>query len=293
VTGAPPTPNDPADADPGDAAAAPARDPWHGLAALTPARVALGRTGPALPTARHLELQLAHARARDAVWHPLDAAALADALADALGADGRTVLRVRSAARDRREYLERPDLGRRLADADAAALAAHAAPGAAGGGWDVAFVVGDGLAALAAERHAPALLRLLRARLGGDADGWRVAPVVVAEQARVALGDAVGAALGARMVAVLLGERPGMSAPDSLGVYVTWAPRPGRTDAERNCVSNVRPEGLPYGLAADTLAWLLRAARARRLTGVGLRAPAPLAAGTAPTSAASVTGPVA
>ncbi len=283
MTGAAPGRDDPEDA----AAAAPARDPWHGLAALTPARVALGHTGPALPTARHLELQLAHARARDAVWHRLDAAALADAL----GADGRAVLRVRSAARDRREYLERPDLGRRLADADAAALAAHAAPGAAGGGWDVAFVVGDGLAALAAERHAPALLRLLRARLGGDADGWRVAPVVVAEQARVALGDAVGAALGARMVAVLLGERPGMSAPDSLGVYVTWAPRPGRTDAERNCVSNVRPEGLPYGRAADTLAWLLRAARARRLTGVGLRAPAPLAAGTAPTSAASVTGP--
>ncbi len=284
MTGAAPGRDDPEDA----AAASPARDPWHGLAALTPARVALGHTGPALPTARHLELQLAHARARDAVWHRLDAAALADAL----GADGRAVLRVRSAARDRREYLERPDLGRRLADADAAALAAHAAPGAAGGGWDVAFVVGDGLAALAAERHAPALLRLLRARLGGDADGWRVAPVVVAEQARVALGDAVGAALGARMVAVLLGERPGMSAPDSLGVYVTWAPRPGRTDAERNCVSNVRPEGLPYERAADTLAWLLRAARARRLTGVGLRAPAPLADGAAPTNAALAPGPI-
>ncbi len=285
MTGAAPGRDDPEDA----AAAAPPRDPWHGLAALTPARVALGHTGPALPTARHLELQLAHARARDAVWHRLDAAALADAL----GADGRAVLRVRSAARDRREYLERPDLGRRLADADAAALAAHAAPGSgpAGGGWDVAFVVGDGLAALAAERHAPELLRLLCARLGGDADGWRVAPVVVAEQARVALGDAVGAALGARMVAVLLGERPGMSAPDSLGVYVTWAPRPGRTDAERNCVSNVRPEGLPYERAADTLAWLLRAARARRLTGGGLRAAAALAGGAPPASAAPTSAP--
>ncbi|GJG89241.1 ethanolamine ammonia-lyase light chain [Gemmatimonadetes bacterium T265] len=248
----------------------PPRDPWSALAGLTPARVALGRTGAALPTARHLELQLAHARARDAVWHVLDAIALADALR----ADGHEVVRVRSAARDRREYLERPDLGRRLDPADAAALAARA------GDWDLAFVVGDGLAALAAERHAPALVRAVRARLAGyvpnapasDA-AWRVAPVVVAEQARVALGDAIGAALGAQLVAVLLGERPGMSAPDSLGVYLTWDPRPGRTDAERNCVSNVRPEGLPYAAAAATVAWLAREARRRRQTGVALRAP--------------------
>jgi len=258
-------PNGPPDGGSRDPSGAPSRDPWYALAALTPARVALGRAGAGLPTARHLELQLAHARARDAVWHPMDAAAVASALR----ADGREVVHVHSAARDRREYLERPDLGRRLDAAGAAALAPHA------GDWDVAFVVGDGLAALAAERHAPALVRAVRARLDADGSTWSIAPVVVAEQARVAFGDAVGAALGARTVAVLLGERPGMSAPDSLGVYLTWDPRPGRTDAERNCVSNVRPEGLPYARAADTVAWLLREARRRRLTGVALRAEAP------------------
>ena len=239
-----------------------ARDPWHALARLTPARVALGRTGSGLPTARHLELQLAHARARDAVAHPLDAAALADALR----AEGGEVVRVRSAARDRREFLARPDLGRRLAEGETARLAAHA------NAWDLAFVVGDGLAALATERHAPALVRAVRTRLGADVPAWRVSPVVVAEQARVALGDEIGAALGARLVVVLLGERPGMSAPDSLGAYLTWAPRPGRTDAERNCVSNVRPDGLPVARAADTIIWLARAARVRQLTGIALRA---------------------
>ncbi len=242
-----------------------ARDPWHVLAALTPARVALGRTGSSVPTARHLDLQLAHARARDAVWHPLDAAGLAAAFA----ADGHRVVRVRSAARDRREFLQRPDLGRRLSE-DAPGPLARVA-----GDWDLAFVVADGLAALAAERHAPALVRAVCDRLAGGA--WRIGPVVVAEQARVALGDAVGEALGARLVVVLLGERPGMSAPDSLGAYLTWAPRPGRTDAERNCVSNVRPEGLAVGPAADTIAWLARAARQGRLSGVGLRGVAGLA----------------
>jgi ethanolamine ammonia-lyase small subunit len=240
----------------------PTRDPWHSLAALTPARIALGRTGAALPTPRHLELQLAHAMARDAVHKPFDA----EALVAALRADGNDVVRVRSAARDRREYLARPDLGRQLDAADRVSLGAHAAD------WDLAFVIGDGLAPLAAERHAPALLRALRGRLDAS---WRVAPVVVAEQARVALGDAAGAALGARMVAVLIGERPGMSAQDSLGVYLTWQPRPGRTDAERNCVSNVRPEGLGYEAAAVTIAWLLHEARRRAVTGVSLRAELP------------------
>ena len=247
------------------------RDPWHALAALTPARVALGHTGSALPTASHLALQLAQARARDAVWHPLDA----DALAAAFRADGHEVVRVHSAARDRREYLARPDLGRQLAAGEAERLAAHART-EGGGGWDLAFVVADGLAALAAERHAPALVRAVCAALAGDAEhggptAWRIAPIVVAEQARVALGDHVGAALGARLVAVLLGERPGMSAPDSLGVYLTWDPRPGRTDAERNCVSNVRVEGLGYSAAAASVVALAGAARGQRLTGVGLR----------------------
>ena len=248
------------------------RDPWHALAALTPARVALGRTGSALPTASHLALQLAQARARDAVWHPLDTAALAGALID----DGHAVVCVHSAARDRREYLARPDLGRQLAAGEAGRLATHARPVGAPP-WDLAFVVADGLAALAATRHGPALVRAVCAALArpGAHDAWRVAPVVVAEQARVALGDHVGAALGARLVAVLLGERPGMSAPDSLGVYLTWTPRPGRTDAERNCVSNVRPEGLSCAAAAATVATLARAARQQQLTGVALRIPLP------------------
>ncbi|MEO6528822.1 MAG: ethanolamine ammonia-lyase subunit EutC, partial [Gemmatimonadaceae bacterium] len=209
------------------------RDPWHTLGALTPARIALGRMGAGLPTARHLDLQLAHALARDAVHRPFDA----DALVAALLANGYEVLRVHSQAHDRREYLERPDLGRRIGGEAETMLAAHA------GDWDLAFVIGDGLAPLAAERHGPALLDAIVARLDSS---WRVAPIVVAQQARVALGDPVGAALGAQFVAMLLGERPGMSAHDSLGVYLTRAPRPGRTDAERNCVSNVRPEGLGY-----------------------------------------------
>lgn len=240
----------------------PTRDPWISLAELTPARIALGRSGAAVPTARHLDLQLAHALARDAVHRSFDA----EGLVVALRADGHEVLRVHSAARDRRDYLERPDLGRRLSDGAESLLAARAAE------WDLAIVIGDGLAPLAAERHAPTLLRALFARLDPS---WRVAPVVVAEQARVALGDPVGAALGARLVAVMLGERPGMSAHDSLGVYLTWAPRAGRTDAERNCVSNVRPEGLGYDAAAMTLSWLMNEARRRAVTGVGLRVELP------------------
>lgn len=234
------------------------RDPWHVLSALTPARIALGRSGAAVPTTRHLELQLAHARSRDAVHRPFDV----DAVLGALHRDGRDTVRVHSAARDRREYLARPDLGRRLDATSAEGLARHA------GVWDVAFIVGDGLAPLAAERHAPPLLRALAAQLD---PAWRVAPVVVAEQARVALADQIGAALGARLTAIMLGERPGLSATDSLGVYLTWAPHPGRTDAERNCVSNVRPEGLAYEPAASTIAWLLREATRRSVTGVTLK----------------------
>lgn len=256
--------------DVGSAAPSPGRDPWVALAALTPARVALGRTGASLPTARHLELQLAHARARDAVWHPLDAATLAAALGTACGDDAPPVVRVHSSARDRREFLERPDRGRRLDEAGRATLARHA------GAWDLAIVVADGLAALAATRHAPPLVEAVCRRLADSrGEGWRIAPLVVAEQARVALGDEIGEALGARLVVVMLGERPGMSAPDSLGVYLTWEPRPGRTDAERNCVSNVRAEGLPPAAAAEVVVWLLRAARRLGQSGVALRAPSP------------------
>jgi ethanolamine ammonia-lyase small subunit len=236
-------------------------DPWHALRAHTPARIALGRAGSSLPTRAHLDFQLAHARARDAVHDALDV----PALVAALGAMGLDAVAVRSAAPDRTVYLQRPDLGRRL-DPDArdrlVALRPDLPP-------DAAIVVADGLSARAAHSHAAPVLAALVPKLVNE--GWRLAPVVVAEQARVALGDEIGAALGARLVVVLLGERPGLTAPDSLGAYLTWDPRPGRTDAERNCVSNIRPEGLLPVLAADTLGYLMLEAARRRLSGVALK----------------------
>jgi ethanolamine ammonia-lyase small subunit len=240
-------------------------DPWQPLRRLTAARIALGRAGSSLPTGAHLDFQLAHAAARDAVRHRADL----EAIAAALAVDGRPALLAASAARDLEGYLHRPDLGRRLAPESAATLAAAAAEGP----WDLALVVTDGLSGLAVERHAaPLASRVASERL---AAGWRVAPVVVVRHGRVALGDEIGEALGARLVAVLIGERPGLSAPDSLGIYVTWAPRKGRTDAERNCISNVRAEGMPVPDAARKLAWLLDEARRRELTGVALKDVAP------------------
>lgn len=235
------------------------RDPWHPLRALTPARIALGRAGVSLPTSAQLDFQLAHARARDAVHHALDLPALSRDLSHA----GFESLAVRSAAGSREVYLKRPDLGRRLEGESRERVAAlHAA-------WDAVFVVADGLAAGAAQRHAVAVIATATRLLG---DGWRLAPVIVAEQGRVAIGDEIGGLLGAGLSVVLLGERPGLSAPDSLGGYLTWDPRVGRTDAERNCVSNIRPDGLAYDLAGATLARLMAEARRRRLSGVALKA---------------------
>lgn len=248
------------------------------LRRLTPARIGLGHAGASLPTAAHLEFQLAHARARDAVHAALETPAVCAQLERA----ALPTVAVESAAADRLEYLQRPDRGRRLSHAARERLEALvASTGAAGEDrrCDVAFVVADGLAALAAARHATPVLTRIVPRL--ERGQWRVAPVVVARQGRVALGDEIGAVLGAALVAVLLGERPGLSAADSLGIYVTWAPRPGRRDAERNCISNVRPGGLSYDVAADRLHFLLTEGRRRKLTGLGLKdgptlpAPAP------------------
>ena len=233
-------------------------DPWSRLAALTPARIALGRAGPALPTRQLLALGLAHARARDAVHAPFDAGAVAGRLS----ALGLSPVIVGSAAVDRGEYLRRPDLGRRLSTASAAALTAGEAP-------DVALVIADGLSSAAVHAHAVPLVEALLPRC--TSAGWRIGPVAVARQARVALGDQVGEILGARMVAVLIGERPGLSTPDSLGVYLTYGPRVGRTDAERNCISNIHDQGLAPAAAAARLAWLLDAALRRGLTGVTLK----------------------
>jgi ethanolamine ammonia-lyase small subunit len=236
-------------------------DPWTMLRRHTNARIALGRAGSSLPTAPLLAFELAHAQARDAVHQPLDTAAL-DASLRAAGFD---TLAVQSAAPDRDRYLRRPDLGRLLDDASAARLSAHA--DASADEIDLVFVAADGLSAFAAQRHVGPLLASLRGKL----DGWTLAPVVIATQARVALGDRIGELLRATIVVVMIGERPGLSSPDSLGLYVTYAPRAGRHDAERNCISNVRPEGLGYAAAAHKLTWLLNEARRLKLTGVGLK----------------------
>ncbi len=235
-------------------------DPWTALRRHTAARIALGRAGASLPTAEWLRFGVAQALARDAVHGALDLPGLSAAVA----ALGLATHAVHSAAPDRATYLRRPDLGRRLDAASAASLAAL--PPAE---TDLVVMLGDGLSALAVQRHAPPLLDALQARL--QALGLRLGPVVVAQQARVALGDAVGAALAAPAVLVLIGERPGLSSPDSLGAYLSWAPRPGLNDAQRNCVSNIRPEGQAIGAAAQRIAWLLAAARRLGATGVALK----------------------
>ncbi len=232
------------------------RDPWDALRERTAARVALGRAGSALPTAALLAFEADQARARDAVHRALDVDALAAALAP------HPSLRAHSAAADRATYLLRPDLGRRLDDDSRARLSA-ARPAAC----DVALVVADGLSAAGVGAHVPALVAALLPRL----DGLAIAPVVLVEQGRVAVGDEVGQSLGARLVVVAIGERPGLTSPDSVGLYVTFAPRVGRHDAERNCISNVRPAGLAPELAAVRLAWLVRTALERSLSGVALK----------------------
>jgi ethanolamine ammonia-lyase small subunit len=226
------------------------------LGEYTPARVSLGLTGQSVPIKPLLDLRLAHARARDAVYFPLDVHSL---LAD-MTAHNWPALRVHSAARHREEYLRRPDLGRRLDPPSTQKL--RSLPNAR-----IVFVVGDGLSALAVHRHAvPLLERLLPTFNPAD-----IGPIVVAEQARVALADTVAELLGAELSVILIGERPGLSAPDSLGAYVTWEPKAGRTDAERNCVSNIHPQGLTYEQAAHKLTFLMTEARRRRLSGVALK----------------------
>jgi ethanolamine ammonia-lyase small subunit len=229
------------------------------LRQLTQARVDLGRAGNSLPTSELLEFRLAQARARDAVHVALDVQSLRAELREI----GLESLAVASAARSRTEYLRRPDLGRKLSGESLGELESFQ------GQVGVAFVIADGLSALAVHRHAPPLLRLVAGEL--TARGDSVAPVIIATQGRVAIGDEIGAALGAELSVVLIGERPGLSAPDSLGIYLTWQPKPGRTDAERNCISNIRAEGLSYEAAAWKLLFLVREARRLKLSGVNLR----------------------
>jgi len=221
------------------------------LRRFTIARVGLGRAGNSVPLKEVLDFQLAHARARDAVHLPFEAQSLASEL-DAIV--------VKASVRDRAEYLRRPDLGRCLSSASRLHLEKlH-------GEFDCALIVADGLSPLAVHKHAVELVRALLPRL----QTWRSAPIVIVEQGRVAIGDEIGRVLGAGLSVVMIGERPGLTSPDSLGVYVTWAPRPGRTDAERNCISNIHGAGLSVGAAAELLLLLMNEARARRISGVNL-----------------------
>ena len=229
------------------------------LRAMTPARVGLGRTGVSQQTRDLLAFQSAHAQARDAVYAQIDSGATAAAIGEVTRGD---VLQLHSAAANRAEYLQRPDLGRRVDAASRAMLAQQAADEA-----ELALVIADGLSSLAVERHAAPLMRALLPRI----EGWKLAPTCVVEQGRVAIGDEIGELLGARLSLVLIGERPGLSSPDSLGAYVTWRPRTGRTNAERNCISNIRSEGLSYEQAAQQIAYYLTEARRRQLTGVELK----------------------
>ncbi|KPF69681.1 ethanolamine ammonia-lyase [Bosea sp. AAP35] len=237
----------------------PAAGRFAELARLTPARIALGRTGASLPMREVLRFGLAHAQARDAVHAPFRPHEVVAALVG-LGIE---TLAVESAARSREDYLRRPDWGRSLSPESRAALEARRAS------FDLAIVVADGLSSTAVHQNAAALIGALLPFL--QRQSLTVAPIVIATQARVALGDAVGQALGARMVAVLIGERPGLSSPDSLGAYLTFAPRIGLTDEARNCISNIRPGGLGFPEAAFKLAWLIDQGFRRALTGVDLK----------------------
>jgi ethanolamine ammonia-lyase small subunit len=210
------------------------------------ARISLGRVGHSLPTRELLAFQLAHAKARDAIWRELDCTSNVRP----------GTLHVHSRARNREEYLRRPDLGRRLLDPSLLQR----------GDFDAVIILADGLSAAAVDRHAGPVLDALLPLL----EGWKLAPIVVAQQARVAIADETGELLNAKMSVILIGERPGLSSPDSLGAYLTWSPRIGRNDAERNCVSNIREEGLKPALAAQRIAMLMKAARGQQISGVRL-----------------------
>ena len=240
------------------------RDKLASLRAATPARIFLPRAGLALRTHANLQFQLDHAEARDAVHERLDV----ETLIEALRSRGLEALRLASAAPDRRTYLLRPDLGRELDDPSRGRLASSA------GDYDIVFVIADGLSARAISAHAIALLD--EALPAFEQGSWKLAPVVVVEQGRVAIGDEIGEILGAKLVAVLIGERPGLSSPDSLGVYLTFAPHVGRGDAERNCLSNIRSRGMSYSEAAQRMFYLCAEARRRKLTGVELKDETPL-----------------
>ncbi|WP_395055954.1 ethanolamine ammonia-lyase subunit EutC [Polaromonas sp.] len=243
-------------------------NPWQVLRQFTTARIALGRTGVSLPTQPQLGFQLAHARARDAVHRTLDVPQLLKDLETAQIAPSDICLVLDSAAGDRLQYLQHPDKGRRLDGASRERLRALPQP-PAGRGCDIAFVIADGLSALAIAQHAVPLLAAVMRRIAEE--NWVLAPLTIVKQGRVAVGDEVGGLLGARLVVLLIGERPGLSSPDSLGIYLTWMPRIGLTDERRNCISNVHPAGLSHEDAAAKVVYLVSQMHRRQVSGVQLK----------------------
>jgi ethanolamine ammonia-lyase small subunit len=254
-------------------------NPWRRLREFTDARIGLGRTGISLPTAELLAFQLAHAQAKDAVHLVLDKKNLLEQLHTIPALDfSHAPFLLHSRAPDRFTYLQRPDLGRQLDEPSRAQLARNnsaatpddniTSPTPA---YDLALVIVDGLSALAVQQNAAPFIDALCAELAQDAQPWKLAPLCIVEQGRVAIGDETGELLNAHCVLVMIGERPGLSSPDSLGLYLTWAPHKGLTDAARNCVSNIRPAGLVYREAAKKAAYLLREAKRLGLSGVGLK----------------------
>ncbi|MEH6734882.1 MULTISPECIES: ethanolamine ammonia-lyase subunit EutC [unclassified Shewanella] len=249
-------------------------NPWRDLRRFTDARIGLGRAGISLPTSELLAFQLSHAQARDAVNLPLNIDALAIDLSNILLLDNVTYpMRVNSQVDDRITYLQRPDLGRKLAESGRKTLLHHmnSQGQAADTQYDLAIVVVDGLSSLAVQNNAKPFINELLSQLHQQHSGWNIAPITIVEQGRVAIGDDIGQLLNAQVVMVLIGERPGLSSPDSLGLYLTWAPKTGLNDACRNCISNIRPAGLPYTEAAKRAVYLLTQAKKLKLTGVNLK----------------------
>ena len=233
-------------------------DAWQGLRRFTPARIALGRAGGSLPTGKLLDFRLAHARAVDAVSRPFDP----EKFCRQLSLD---TICLSSAAPDHRKYLQRPDLGRTLSDQSRQSLESWAA---CSSGFDLVIIICDGLSALAVERQVPSILGHLLPLLG---EAWSLAPLMIVRHGRVALQDQIGELVRAAIALTFIGERPGLNSPDSLGAYLVHAPKPGSTDACRNCVSNIRPEGLDPSIAADRIYWLLSEIRRRQKSGVELK----------------------
>lgn len=244
------------------------QDTWQKLRQFTDARIALGRVGTSIPTAELLRFQLSHAQAIDAVHVPLEVDLLCEQFTQSkLLQPYLPIQKLHSKAPDRVQYLQRPDLGRQLSEASISTLQLSADEQ-----YDLVFVIADGLSSYAITRHAKPFLEILISRLNEDTHKqWKIAPLCIAQQGRVAIGDDVGETLKAKQVIILIGERPGLSSPDSMGLYLTWNAQRGMDDSFRNCISNIRPAGLQYEAAAHRCHYLLNESQRRKLSGINLK----------------------